>query len=270
MKKIEEIHIFVKEFFKYIIYCFVAACFITLMNIFFDKSEQDITKAVIQNLVWSYFTTLIVIYITFLIASKLWRRYSPDNVAWQKIKYKDYMDNGGYAVKINPLKNEYTDEELEILKIGRIHEAGHAVMAYLQGFKVDNCIASLETGCVNFREAVSIMDKNDYEKIILICYAGAASEKLINGEYKAGCVDIQGKSDFEKAEKYIRNLLWLEGRYGYTTGGECFENKIREKSIEFFDKTYNILSKHQDMISKIIKALERKQSLSGDEIRELL
>lgn len=117
------------------------------------------------------------------------------------------------------------------IQLTRVHEAGHAVMAYLQGFDIAECVVNDRIGNTKLN-ILNLINNKQHEEIILVFYAGAISERIINGNFRLGCIGIDGTSDFEMAEKYIRNLLLVEdNEYGYTTGGEQFENAVREKSL---------------------------------------
>ena len=238
------------------------------LKIILSRYGQEATREMIRQKIEKISILLLIVAITSLIIVIMY--HSTINDIHRKIVAKPI------GIAISGSDTEIITPELSIktMNVNRIHEAGHAVMAYLQGFQVIECITFAtpeQAPYTRYDTPDNPATIEQYENIILVCYAGAVSEILVNGKLSTGCIGMDGKSDFEMAEKLIRNLLLIQdNEFGYTTGGEAFENAVREKSKELFDKTMEILSKHQKLIEKLVKALEDKNSLSGEEVSIIL
>lgn len=243
--------------FKDVMHCFIAACGLALLELFFGRINEVITKNLIINLVNTNFFCLLTVYIIYKCLFHLEKdpvftgiNKLPDVVAHNSLKKKD-------------------DNSKKILEVISIHEAGHVVMAYLQNIEIVKCVTNAENGYTITKAIQGTMNAKEYEKLILIDYAGAVSEKLIFNEFKAG--SIGKNSDFEHAEQKIKNLLILNNDInGYTTGGEHFDKLVREKSIVLYNKAYEIIKEHKDSILKIANVLKKEQTISGERVYEYM
>lgn len=256
--------------FTVIMKCFIASCGVTLLILFFDRHVEDITIEMIKQLMSVNFAAFLIVAMVYHVANMIWFRFSLDSAIYNSIYRLEKSDVIGSVISGKSVEIITPEQHQKELQITRIHEAGHAVMAYLQGFQVTECIATITTkkiGNTKLDTPDNPATVEQYEGLILVYYAGAVSEMLLKGKFGSGCIGINGTSDFEVAEKLIRNLLLLENnQFGYTTGGEAFENAVRERSKKLFDKTIEILSKHQDMNEEVVNAFEEKEVISCDEL----
>lgn len=255
--------------FKDIMRCFITSCGSTLLIIFFYNGDEKITKNIIQSLVSS-------IFMFFIVCITLYRLF-------EEYRNNDLAEDSGQIVfgslgtgKSFPydgtIKEVFSEqdspEHKEMTEITRIHEAGHAVIAYLLGVEIEECIATTNRGHTLTKHCQPMMEANDYQNAIMIGYGGAAAEQIIYKKYRGGNVG-GASSDFAKAERDIKSFLILEqnnGISGYTTGGEEFAKVVNEKSIELFEQTLSLLTENQDMILRVAKELKEKPIMSGKEI----
>jgi hypothetical protein len=235
--------------FKDIMNSFITACGLALLEIFFGGGNEVITKNLVVNLVTANFACLLIV--VFFLQLVFWGFNKSDSKSTPSLHSFQKNDN---------------KKALEII---RVHEAGHAVMAYLQNIKIVKCIATAEEGKIITQVNQGLMNGSNYEKLILIDYAGAASEKIIYGEFRAGSIGYG--SDFEQAEQKIKNLLLLDNEIrGYTTGGECFAALVREKSVELFDKACEIICENRETVLKISEELAKTPTISGEKLEQII
>lgn len=175
-----------------------------------------------------------------------------------------------------PHKNKKTgnadmpDDYDEQININAVHEAGHAVMAYLQDtkdFKVFMSYDSAKT-VVTYKSQKA----EDVKKMILVKYSGAIAEELLLGEFSAGCIGIfNPNTDFPSATELIKAyIVMTEPTVSKTLLNEELADLIISASNSFYKEATEILSKSKEMLVIISDELKNKDSLKKDEIIQLL
>ena len=94
----------------------------------------------------------------------------------------------------------------EQINIKSVHEAGHAVMAYLQDTKDFEVFMSYDSAktVVTYKSQKA----EDVKKMILVKYSGAIAEELLLGELSAGSIGIlNSNADFPSATELIRAYI---------------------------------------------------------------
>ena len=168
-------------------------------------------------------------------------------------------------------------------KLVAYHEAGHAVMTFLQGKPIARAtIASTTSGVGGFvmqnDEEKQFTSKTDLEKQLLICYAGRCSERIKFNEVSTGAVN-----DITQASKIIKPYV---ERYGFNTelgmldtsviisgytGTPDFIVKIEsDMARKFEDDAYALLMGNFHLVEKLAEELLARETLSGEAIEELL
>lgn len=144
------------------------------------------------------------------------------------------------------------------------HEAGHAVMAYLQG--CDTVSIDTNDKCVTTSSFCG-MSSAALEKSILVSYAGAAAEEIIYGIYSSGSLAGEN-NDFQKAANDIRAYIVLQNPicYSKTFLDKGLDEAVIAKSNSFYNETKTILSNHKFLILALAKELHEKRSMSYEEI----
>ena len=246
--------------FKYMMRCFIASCGLMLIIVFFYNGKEEITKELIQSGVSILFICLAFITMFYQVFKAI-------------LGYKETQGNiiFGEYYKAEKMDIEPNNEnEKLMMEIIRIHEAGHAIMAYVLGVVIEQCIATKTIGQTQTKTLKCLMDACEYEKLILITYGGAVAEKIIYQKIRAGSVGDE-HSDFRKAEELIKNMLLLDDEIeGYATGGEQFSTLVREKSTQLFNKAVSILSENKDMILRLSEELKNRPKITGEELKILL
>lgn len=148
-----------------------------------------------------------------------------------------------------------------------VHEAGHAVMAYLQdAYKYG---ISIFDGKEEVKP-VKQFDEVGVKKRILIRYAGAAAEEILTG--KLSLISLEGSnSDFKQAEDSIKTLIaMMEPDASKTLIDSFYSDKADQISKDLYSQCKAILSKNQDMIKDLMEAARLgNDSVSTNEVRRL-
>lgn len=163
------------------------------------------------------------------------------------------------------------------------HEAGHAVLTYLCGEPIARAsIASTTTGVggavFTAERDTALKSKSWFENQIKICYAGRASEEI-----KFGDVTTGADNDIQQATNLLCQYVT---RFGFnssfgllnvgvlTDAGLCDEtvafDLIQKGSIDGYNETVDKLRENYKLVEKLAQELLDKESLSGDDIEELL
>lgn len=162
-----------------------------------------------------------------------------------------------------------------------IHEAGHAFLAHMfcNEYFVEVDISKDKSHCVTYSKETRT--KEDVKNLILICYAGAAAEEVILGEFSAGSI-ISNKyndSDFVKCVDYLKAYILLEEnnsshlkelRHSKTMLDRDFNDLVIEKSKLFYNDTLKIIEQNKKVIIELANLIKKKRQLSKDEIDEFL
>lgn len=186
------------------------------------------------------------------------------------LKYKP-KNNKKTSAKINDSSYDYV----------YIHEAGHAFLAHMfcNEYSVEADISKDKSPCVTYSK--EICTKDDVKNLILICYAGAAAEEVILGEFSAGSI-ISNKyndSDFVKCVDFLKAYILLEennsshpkeSRHSKTMLDSDFNDLIVEKSKLFYNETLKIIEQNKKVIIEFANLIKKKRQLSKDEIDEFL
>lgn len=164
------------------------------------------------------------------------------------------------------LPDDY-DEQIDIKSV---HEAGHAVMAYLQDTKDFEVFMSYDSAktVVTYKSQKA----EDVKKMILVKYSGAIAEELLLGELSAGSIGIlNSNADFPSATELIKAyIVMTEATVSKTLLNEELADLIISVSNSFYKEATEILSKNKEMLVVISDELKNKDSLKKNEIIQLL
>ena len=164
------------------------------------------------------------------------------------------------------LPDDY-DEQIDIKSV---HEAGHAVMAYLQDTKDFEVFMSYDSAktVVTYKSQKA----EDVKKMILVKYSGAIAEELLLGELSAGSIGIlNSNAAFPTATELIKAyIVMTEATVSKTLLNEELADLIISVSNSFYKEATEILSKNKEMLVVISDELKNKDSLKKNEIIQLL
>lgn len=180
----------------------------------------------------------------------------------------------------NRSKSEhYKDDKITVA----YHEAGHAVMKYLTGEAISRASIMGTTsgvgGAVFGEDTESVfVTKDGLKNRVMCCYGGRASEEI-----KFGDVTTGASSDISKATQYMLRYLQKFGfdedfglvdvellRDAGFVDGEDTTERLSEMSKRLYSETLEQLKANYDKVEVLAKALLESETLSGDEISELL
>lgn len=175
-----------------------------------------------------------------------------------------------------PHKNKKTgnadmpDDYDEQININAVHEAGHAVMAYLQDTKDFEVFMSYDSA--KTRVAYKSQNAEDVKKMILVKYSGAIAEELLLGELSAGSMGIlNSNADFPSATELIKAyIVMTEPTVSKTLLNEELADKIISLSNSFYKEATEILFKNKEMLVVVSKALKVNTILNKEQIVQLL
>ncbi|MCF7800342.1 hypothetical protein K9L05_00240 [Candidatus Babeliales bacterium] len=128
------------------------------------------------------------------------------------------------------------------------HEAGHALMANLVGFKIKKATINPKgdaAGYVNFS-----YHEDKLDELIMVDLAGYVAEELT---FKKACYGV--RDDLDKATQICFDL---KGNGGYN---------FLQKQL---DKTRSIIYQNQDKLNNIARKLKKNLTLSGKNIENII
>lgn len=173
------------------------------------------------------------------------------------------------------LKDDVEGEELRRIAI---HEAGHAVAALALGRQVDHAstVAVGARGGGVLTEGVGIGTRQRLEDQVVIMLAGRAAEVLALGDGSSGC-----QMDLALATTYA---CAIHGSFGLgatlihrapandparSLTDPAFRDVIEAQLRTLNERCTKLLSSHRSQLDAIARELERKRTLTGDELRKL-
>lgn len=182
--------------------------------------------------------------------------------------------------KGNRSKGDRNTTDVEIVAY---HESGHAIMNYLLGHEITRASIQASTsgvGGVVFgadKDSQFTTDKELRERV-MIAYAGRASEEI-----KFGVVTQGASSDITQATNIL--MAYIE-KYGFDkefglldiealsskhlVDSNMVMDKLTSMSIKLYADTINLLKSRYNLVEKLTKSLLEYESLSGDEILQIL
>ncbi|MFR4915095.1 MAG: ATP-dependent Zn protease [Coprococcus phoceensis] len=238
--------------------CFFVSCGIVLLFYFFNE-EVPVTKELIQR------NVLVICYslLSLLCAYQITKRMFSDN---------DYNvitgTSLGYAKRIIRSENKNDPLTEYNRKVSSVHEAGHAVMAYLMKIESFQVILSdIQPRVVMVQK---LQDANAVKKGILIKYAGAIAEEILLDKMHIGSF-IGEDSDFPQATEWIKAYIVMTDS---SISKTLLDRELEEKTIllskKFWSESKKILSENRTMVEAISENLQREGTLTSEEVKDIL
>ena len=187
-------------------------------------------------------------------------------------------------LKGNRLKDKSNIKE-EDTSLVAYHEAGHAVMCYLQGMPIMRASVQGSTsgvgGFVIPADGESLFTtKTDMLNMIRVAYAGRVSESIKRGD---DCVTNGASNDIQRATQLLQSYLMLFG-FSDTLGmldlktlveNNICDNKLlldemRKISKNCYDTVKETLKDNYNLVEVVAKALMEKEILTGAEFEEVI
>lgn len=182
--------------------------------------------------------------------------------------------------KGNRSDKEQYDKDKELVAY---HEAGHAVVTYLLGCPIARAsIIGSTSGVGGFvmqaEKKSQFYTKTELENQIMIAYGGRCSEEIAFSEVTTGA-----SSDITQATNIIQSYILKYGflkKFGMLDIDVLGQNNMinseevlslmSELSRELEEKTLTLLKKNYYLVTVLAVRLLESETLSGDEIKELL
>lgn len=249
-----------------IVKCFIASCGITFLLFFFYYGKIEITKIQLQNMVFNLFSVFATIDIFYQLLINIKKHCEEEQVISTSTPLS--IDA---AKKEKDIPEKIKENREMMLKIISTHEAGHAIVALKLGLSIISVKAGIDKGyTLTSIKTHSLMTPEDFEKSVIMDYGGAAAEKVILGEIRAGSVGCE-TSDFTIAEERIKQMLLISGKFkGYASCGTDFSEQVQEYSIELFNKAEQIVLENKDVIQRLAVKLLKQDALSEEEVKLII
>mgnify|MGYP000033335454 CR=1 FL=1 len=241
-----------------ILMCFMISCGIVLLFYFFNFNEEvHVTKELIQRQVLVICYSLISVLLAYQITKRIFSR-GDDNIIT--------------GVSVGSLRDTEVNKKDPITeynrKVSSVHEAGHAVMAYLMGIESFQVILSdIQPRVVTVQK---LQDADTVKKGILIKYAGAIAEEMLLDKMHIGSF-IGKDNDFSQATEWIKAYIVMTD---LSVSKTLLDRELEEKTIllskKFWNESKKILLENRTMVEIISENLQRKGSLTSKEVKDIL
>lgn len=205
-----------------------------------------------------------------------------------KIQQKD-IDQAFYTVIAGAEKKDRSGISREERAITAYHEAGHALITKLiakenRVTKVTIIPSTKGAGgfSMNIPPDKMYETKTEMENQIKISLAGRVAEELIFGENE---ITTGASSDIQKATRTLKQYMERFGmskKLGLLNYDEIFGeghhrivdeerlNEYKEKMAMFYEETKELMMQNMDYLEAIAEALLKKETLSEEDIDEIL
>jgi cell division protease FtsH len=190
------------------------------------------------------------------------------------------IDDAFYRQIMDGHKKKNTERNQKEIQTVAWHEAGHALIGYLQNEEVAKVSITASTtgvgGMTLFdQKKFGMHSKEELENHIRTLYAGRNAEILLNGE--AG-ITTGASNDIKEATKYIKSMVSLYGmsKYGLLNLNEI--NVPMEELIEEYQAISKTLEKecmemlenHKDKLVDLATHLVKKETIDANELIDIL
>lgn len=200
-----------------------------------------------------------------------------------KVINKDHIDNAFYTVIAGSPKLDRTYITEKERKVTAYHEAGHALVTTL--LQPDNYISKVTiipsvkgAGGFNLSIPKDTMYQTNSQILssIKVLLAGRAAEELIFGENE---ITTGASNDIEKASTLLFNYMNKYGMdkemgmFSMAVLEDGYDNEVikkcRVQMNDLYNETLSLVKEHQDLLEKITMSLLEKESIDGNDIKEL-
>lgn len=195
---------------------------------------------------------------------------------------KECVDKAFFKKVLQGHEREDKNREKDELELVSWHEAGHAVVARLLDVDIPKVTVIPSTsgaGGVTFitPKKLGLLSKKELENDVLISYGGRVAEYLLLGDKDK--VTTGASADIQSATKSIYSMI---SYYGMTEDfgmlnlpildidNEIILKKAIEISNSLYKQSLDLLTLNKDKLELVAKALMEKETMTGDELDEIL
>ncbi|MEE1255579.1 MAG: hypothetical protein UHN47_03585 [Lachnospiraceae bacterium] len=149
-----------------------------------------------------------------------------------------------------------------------IHEAGHALLAYI--LELDEYSVHMIYPKPHVKIVTNGISLEDIRKNIIVYYAGAAAEEMVLGNFHAGSM-LNSDSDFVMAKEYIKIYITMTTP---DVSKAMLESDLAEQIIDMSKELYKevktMISENIEKLEIISTELMKKEYLSKEDINTLI
>lgn len=201
---------------------------------------------------------------------------------------KEYIDHESLEEAIDKHifkgnRTKQNDDFKEDKKIVAYHEAGHAVMNYLLKMPISRASIIANTsgvgGVVFGADPDScFITKDQFEKKVLVCYAGRVSEQIEFNKITTGA-----SNDITQATQIIKSYV---ARYGFDDEFGLIDmsvmhqdallqddnilERVQKLAKDLYKQTEELLSENYSLVRILAESLLENETLSGNDIMTIL
>jgi cell division protease FtsH len=182
--------------------------------------------------------------------------------------------------KANLVKNK--NKNIEDKELVSYHEAGHAILAKLLTKNDVHKVTIIGTtngagGLTAITpKKMGLLSKKELYNEVKILYGGRAAEYILFNEDEEK-VTTGAINDIEKATTIIDNIICYYGmsdigpiKFDHNTDKEKLFELRKKIATNLYEDSIKILKENKSILDSIAKALIEKETLSGDEIDDLM
>ena len=255
-KNITSIWKAIKFLANYTIRLFLCVAIIACFKYTFSSISIDDFKVLFQNV----FATVFPMYFILRLILFLWTINYEDNCTICTPPY-------GYASSCNNKINYKIDTNESLLKILATHEAGHALVAYIQGFNFTSHI-TCESSYISANGEIPNAEK--MWSIILVRYAGIIAEQMILGESHFGSYGSD-TADLNVARTEIESYVFMtRDDLSKCPDDPRVKEEVFRLSKEGFAKTKQLLEDHKETVQMLAEEFAKKPDWTYEEIQKFM
>lgn len=185
------------------------------------------------------------------------------------------IDDSYLKIIIKGDKKEDKSQSEKEKRVIAYHEAGHAIIGYLQGKPIlEVSIIGTTSGAGGYtlsQPKEGLRTKSDMKNEIRELYGGRAGETMIaqsDDEITVGAVN-----DIERATRIIANYIKILGLHGslinleelgMTRPNEELLEQAKQISKELFDETLDMLKRNKNKLDELVRVLLDKSLIDAD------
>lgn len=198
----------------------------------------------------------------------------------KEIEQED-IDNSYLKIIIKGDKKENKHQTEEEKKVIAYHEAGHAVVNYVQGTKVlEVSVIGTTSGAGGYtlsQPKEGLSSKADMKNRIRVAYGGRAAETII--AKKSDEITVGAVSDIEHATKIISAYIKYYGlngslinieEFGVTKPNNDMIKEANKLANELFEETIKILEKNREKLDRLAETLLDKKLINAADFIEIM
>lgn len=245
----------IKFLMSYILRLFLGVTIIACTIYTFSSISIDDFKV----LFYTVFTVAFPLFFIFTFLRTILRQYG--------VIYTKCTPLSGYAFSCNNKVDYKIDNYESLLKILATHEAGHALVAYMQGF---NFTSHITSALSYISVSGEIPNAEKLWSLILIKYAGMIAEQMILGESHVGSYGTD-TADLNTAKTDIENYIFMtRDDLSKCPDDPRVKEEVFRLSKEGFARTKQLLEDYKETVQMLAEEFAKKPYWTYEEIEKFM